>query len=43
MAQTSSASPSGGASHKWVYLFEEGNADRNLLYEAVARPIEQAR
>jgi len=37
MAQTSSATPppssgqAAGASHKWVYLFEEGSADRNLL------------
>jgi pyruvate,orthophosphate dikinase len=31
MAQASTASPSAGTAHKWVYLFEEGNADRNLL------------
>ena len=31
MAQASSAAPSAGAAHTWVYLFEEGNADRNLL------------
>ena len=32
MAQTSSAPPSGGASHKWVYLFDESSPDsRNLL------------
>jgi pyruvate, orthophosphate dikinase len=31
MAQAMTASPSAGTTHKWVYLFEEGNADRNLL------------
>ena len=31
MAQAPTASPSAGTAHKWVYLFEEGNADRNLL------------
>src|SRR5689334_11660057 len=31
MAPSSTASPSAGTAHKWVYLFEEGNADRNLL------------
>jgi pyruvate,orthophosphate dikinase len=32
MAQTTSASPSVGAAHKWVYLFDESSPDsRNLL------------
>src|SRR5215213_4233016 len=31
MAQATTASPSTGTTQKWVYLFEEGNADRNLL------------
>src|SRR4051812_11679180 len=31
MAQASNASPSAGSAHKWVYPFDEGNSDRNLL------------
>jgi pyruvate,orthophosphate dikinase len=32
MAQATTDSPSAGTTHKWVYLFEDGNADqRNLL------------
>jgi pyruvate,orthophosphate dikinase len=31
MAQATTVPPSVGVAHKWVYLFDEGNTDRNLL------------